>query len=231
VLLDAKYGLPIFNLTLPANCADVKAGEEVARRAASLLKLKGKVQYLIGDKAFDSNPFYEAVKVILGANVIAPLRSNATTDLFNDTIPVCEAGLVMHRDGHQYRMDRVRFKFCCPFKSSKSKSCPCNHPNFFKSAKSKGCIRWMCVKAANLRNCVDRNSPAFKALYSLRSGIERYNARFKYMDNEKAYVRNLRSVSAVASISHICLQLIAIVSAKEHHLQLLRSLASLKRAA
>jgi len=229
VLLDALHGLPIFKLTRTANCADVTIGEELAKKATELLGLKGKVKNLIGDKAFDSNPFYIAIKKSLGANVIAPLRANSKTAIFDGALPVCEAGCVMHRDGHIYREERVRFKFSCPFKSSKKKSCPIDHPNYHKLAKNKGCIKWMCVKAANLRNCADRNSPAFKALYALRSGIERYNSRFKYMDNERAYVRNLHSVSAISSISHICLQLIAIASAKEHNLKLLRSLASLKR--
>jgi len=230
-LIDAKHGLPIFNLTLTANHADVKAGEYLVRQAAKPLSLKGKVNNLICDKAFDSNPFYEFVKKTIGANVIAPLKSNAKTSLFDGTLPVCEAGCVMHRDGHIYREERIRFKFSCPFKSSKSKSCPINHPNSRKTAKNKGCIKWMCVKTANLRNCVDRDSPAFKALYAKRSAIERYNARFKYMENEKAFVRNLYSVSAIVSISHICLQLVAIVSAKEAKPKFIRSLAGLKKAA
>jgi hypothetical protein len=230
VLLDSLHGLPVFNLTRTANCADVTIGEELAIKAAKLLGLKGKTKNLIGDKAFDSNPFYIAIKKSLGANVIAPLKSNSKTALFDGAIPVCEAGFVMHRDGHIYREERVRFKFSCPFKSSKKNSCPICHPNFNKSAKNKGCIKWMCVKSANLRNSADRSSPAFKALYALRSGIERYNSRFKYMDNERAYLRNFRSVSAISSISHICLQLVAIASAKEHNLQLCRSLASFKRA-
>jgi hypothetical protein len=231
ILVDAKFALPIFSLTLPANTADVTAGEELACRAASQLPLKGKVRNLIGDKGYDSNPFYIAIKKILAANVIAPLKSNAKTALFDGSLPVCEAGCVMHRDGHIYREERVRFKFSCPFKSSKSKSCPIGHPNSLKSAKNKGCIKWMCVKAANLRNCSARHSPAFKALYSKRSAIERYNSRFKYMGNEKAFVRNLFSVSSIVSISHICLQLVAIVSAKDAKPKLIRSLAGLKKAA
>jgi hypothetical protein len=89
----------------------------------------------------------------------------------------------------------------------------------------------MCVKAANLRNCADRDSPAFKALYAKRSAIERYNSRFKYMENERAFVRNLHSAAAIVSISHICLQLVAIVSAIEAKPKLIRSLAGLKKAA
>jgi transposase len=231
VLLDSKYGLPIFNLTLAANTADVKAGEALAEKAAALINFDDRVKNLIADKAYDSNPFYESIKRILGANVIAPLKSNAKTALFNGDIPVCDAGLTMHKDGHIYRKSGVRFKFCCPFKNSKSKNCPCNHPDFLKSAKNKGCIKWMCVKAANPRNSADRNSPAFKFLYAKRTAIERYNSRFKFLNNERAYVRNLRSVSAIVSISHICLQLTAIVSAKDANLKLVRSLSALKRAA
>jgi len=230
VLLDAKYGLPIFNLTLTANTADVKAGKELAEKAAALIDFDGRVKNLIADKAYDSNPFYEDIKKILGARVIAPLKGNAKTALFDGDIPLCEAGLVMHKSGHVYRESGIRFKFCCPYKNSKSKSCPCSHPNFHKPVKNRGCIKWMCVKSANLRNCVDRDSPAFKALYAKRTAIERYNARFKFLENERAFVRNKRSVSAIVSISHICLQLTAIVSAKDAKFELVRSLAGLKKA-
>ena len=230
VLLDIKHGLPIFAITATANLHDVKAGETLIRHANSLIGLKGKVQHLIGDKAFDSNPFYEAVMNVIGASVIAPLRSNSKINIFDGSIPLCDAGLLMHKCGHIYRESGIRFKFACPFRQSKSKSCPCNHPNFQKDVKNKGCIKYMCIKAANLRNSVDRDSPYFKSLYSKRSAVERYNSRFKYMDNERAYVRSLRSVSAIASISHICLQLTAIIAAKVDNLKLIRSLARLKRA-
>ena len=231
LIIDAKYGLPIFNLTLTANTHDVKAGGELVSQLASLLSLKGKVKNLIGDKAFDSNAFYEAIKEILGAKVIAPLRSNAKSQLFDGSIPSCDSGLVMHKCGHIYRDSGIRFKFTCPFRHSKSKSCPSNHPNFQKSVKNKGCIKYRLIKAANLRNCADRDSPTFKALYFKRSAIERYNSRFKFLENEKASVRNKHSVSAIVSISHVCLQLTAIVSAKENNFDLIRSMAGLKRTA
>jgi transposase len=231
VLLDALYGLPIFNLTLTANTSDVKAGEILARQAEAHIGLKGNVRHLIADKAYDSNPFYEAIKEILGAKVIAPLRSNAKTQLFDGTVPVCEAGLTMHRCGRIYRDSGVRYKFTCPLRGSSDKPCPCNHPNSLKLSKNKGCIKYRLVKAANLRNCTNRDLPSFKRLYAKRSSIERYNSRFKFLDNEKASVRNLNSVSALVSISHVCLQLTAIVSAKDKNFDLIRSLAALKRSA
>ena len=230
-LIDGKHSLPVFNLLRTANCADVTVGEELAQKAAELLNLKGKVKHLIADKGYDSNPFYEAIMDSLGAHVIAPLKSNSKTDLFDGQVPVCDAGLLMHRCGHIYRESGIRFKFSCPYRNSKSKSCPCNHPNFQKDVKNKGCIKYKCIKAANLRNCTDRDTPTFKSLYSKRSAIERYNSRFKFMENERAFVRNNRSVSAIVSISHICLQLTAIVAAKDSKLKLVRSLAGLKKAA
>jgi len=230
LLLDAKHGLPIFHLLRPANEADVTVGEDLARHAAKSLNLKGKVRNLIGDKAFDSNPFYEFILKTLGAHVIAPLRSNSKTNIFDGQLPVCDAGLPMHKCGHIYRESGVRFKFTCPFRNSKSKSCPCNHPNFQKNSKNKGCIKYASIKAANLRNCTDRYTPYFKSLYSKRSAIERYNSRFKFLENERASVRNRNSVSAIASISHICLQLTAIVAAKSSNSKLIRSLAAMKKA-
>ena len=231
LLLDGKYGLPIFNLTLTANTHDVKAGETLVCKATSFLDFGDKVKYLIGDKAYDSNPFYEAIKRTLAAHVIAPLKSNSKTDLFDGATPVCDAGLIMSKSGRIYRDSGIRFKFVCPIGHSKVKSCSCNHPNSHKAVKHKGCIKYKLIKAANLRNCSDRNTSSFKVLYAKRTAIERYNSRFKFLDNEHASVRNKCSVSAIASISHVCLQLTAIVSVKCNNLDLVRSLASLKRLA
>jgi len=74
-------------------------------------------------------------------------------------------------------------------------------------------------------------SGVFKALYSKRSTIEQYNSRFKFLSNERLFVRNISSVKALSKISHICLALVAVASAKTHKFSFIRSLASFKRVA
>ena len=45
LILDVKFGLPIFYLTLTANTHDDKSGEKLALQAASLLPVKSKVKW------------------------------------------------------------------------------------------------------------------------------------------------------------------------------------------
>jgi hypothetical protein len=45
----------------------------------------------------------------------------------------------------------------------------------------------------------------FKTIYSLRTESERYNSRWKKLINERAYVKNINSVSNLNTVGHICL--------------------------
>ena len=231
ILVDSKYSLPIFEFTTTANIHDVSFAKKIVPMADNLLHFKNYIKYLICDRGYDSNDFYEFMKDIFNAQVIAPLRSNSKAKLFDGNIPVCQAGLTMHRDGHCYRKSAIKFKFCCPFARKTSKVCPCNHKNFYKDTKSRGCIVWMHVPNANLRNSLNRDSKQFKSLYSKRTQIERYNSRFKQLSTERAYTRNINSISNLTTIAHIVMALTAIVSTKLELPNLIKNPVSLKRVA
>ena len=44
--------------------------------------------------------------------------------------PVCEAGLVIHKDGKTTNSGHTCQKFCCPFRQSKTGCYPCNHKSW-----------------------------------------------------------------------------------------------------
>ena len=199
--------------------------------ADNLLHFKDYIKYLICDKGYDSNDFYEFMKYNFNAQVIAPVRSNSKAKLFDGNIPVCEAGLTMHREGRVFRKSSIRFKFVCPYALSKKHVCPCNNPNFQRKAKHTGCIVWLHVPNANLRNSLNRDSKLFKSLYSKRTEIERYNSRFKQLSTERAFTRNINSISNLTTIAHIVMALTAIVSTKLELPDLIKNPVSLKRIA
>ncbi|EGD50230.1 hypothetical protein TheetDRAFT_2961 [Thermoanaerobacter ethanolicus JW 200] len=71
----------------------------------------------------------------------------------------------------------------------------------------------------------------FKAVYKLRIESERYNSRFKALDFEKAYVRNINSVSNLNTFGHITLLTVAIVAIKLGKYDEFRSLVALMQSA
>ncbi len=52
--------------------------------------------------------------------------------------PVCEASLVMWKDGTFSDRGRTHQKFCCPLKNSTDADCPCHHKNFYNRKKQRG---------------------------------------------------------------------------------------------
>jgi hypothetical protein len=118
---------------------------------------------------------------------------------------VCEAGTKMLKDGKQYFDGFIKQKFVCKFCNSKDDSaCPIS---------------------------INRDSLYFKAVYKLRIESERYNSRFKALDFEKAYVRNINSVSNLNTFGHITLLTVAIVAIKLGKFDEFKSLVGLMQSA
>jgi hypothetical protein len=68
-------------------------------------------------------------------------------------------------------------------------------------------------------------------MYKLRTESERYNSRWKALNLEKAYVRNINSVSNLNTFGHITLLTLAISAVKAGDFAKIRSLDGLKRIA
>ena len=71
MLVDCISGLPLYELTTPANAADSTIVEEILATANSTLPLQ---QTLLGDKGYDVKAVYELVKDIYNGEAVIPLN-------------------------------------------------------------------------------------------------------------------------------------------------------------
>jgi hypothetical protein len=108
----------------------------------------------------------------------------------------------MDKDGKCRSEGRVRQKYCCPFRNSKSGCCPCNHKNWNNGKKNKGYTKYITVPD-DYRLSIDRDCISFKKIYSLRTEAERYNVRFKQTSQERLWVHSENAVTNLNTIVHI----------------------------
>lgn len=230
VLVDCITGLPIFELTTPANIHDSTVALDILSRTNEFLSIRE--CYFLADKAYDCRDIYNTVKNNYEGECFIPLNQRNTKNPKRLPIgnPICEAGLAMHRDGICREHGRSRQKFCCPFKrSSHIHDCPCNHKSFHKS-KSTGCTKYITIPD-DYRLSIDRNAIRFKSVYALRTECERYNSRFKSTGQERLWVKNGNSTENLNTVAHISLLSIALAAVVTHSKASYRSLKSLKRTA
>lgn len=230
VMCDTKSGLPIYEVTLTGEKADVSSLINFLDEIDSWFNLKD--SKILADKGFDSKANYNYIKDDLHANafIAKNKRNSKTTKTLTCGNPLCEAGLAMHKDGKQYLKGSIKQKYCCPYRQSKDDSkCPCNHPKYNNGNKNRGCIKYKSFDT-DYRSTVDESSDYFKAYYSKRTESERYNSRFKNLKLENASVRNIKSVANLNTLGHICLLTVAITAIVNNDKENMRSLSKLKRA-
>lgn len=229
IMCDTKSGLPIYEVTLTGDKADVSNLNDFLDKINTWFPLEN--TKIVADKGFDSRNNYNHIKDAFHAQAfIAKNKRNSKT---NNNIPagnpICEAGLAMHKDGKQYLKGYIKQKFCCPFRTSKDDSkCPCNNPKYNNGHKNRGCIKYIST-GTDYRASVDETSDYFKLYYSKRTESERYNSRFKNLNLENASVRNIKSVSNLNTLGHICLLTVAIAAIAVENQDKIRSLNGLKR--
>jgi len=230
VLSDCITGLPIYEMTTAANVADSDVALDILAKTNEFLSVDECT--FIGDKGFDVKAVYNTVRDAYHGECCIPLNKRNTKD--PKKLPVgnllCHAGLAMHKCGKTKSEGRTRQKFCCPFKSSKTGVCPCNHNNWNNGKKNRGCTKYVTIPD-DYRLSIDRDSIAFKSVYALRSECERYNSRFKSTGQERLWVKNSISAENLNSIAHISLLAIAIAAVVTHAKVSYRSLKSMKRIA
>lgn len=230
IMCDAKSGLPIYEMTLTGEKADISNLIEFLDEINCWFNLEN--SKILADKGFDSKANYNHIKDILHAQAFIAKNKRNTKISKNLSCgnPLCEAGLAMHKDGKQYLKDSIKQKFCCPFRTSKDNSkCPCNHPKYNNGHKNRGCIKYKST-GTDYRSTVDETSDYFKLYYSKRTESERYNSRFKNLNLENASVRNINSISNLNTLGHICLLTVAIAAIVNNKADKIRSLSKLKRA-
>ena len=144
-------------------------------------------------------------------------------------MPICEAGLAMHKDGKFSDRGRTRQKYCCPFKRLKYGSCPCNHKNWNNGKKNRGCTKYVTIPD-DYRLSIDRESVSFKKIYALRTEAERYNSRFKATKQERLWVHGMNAAQNLNTIAHIALLAVAYAAVVTKSKMSYRSLKQVKRA-
>ena len=230
VLVDCISGLPIWELTTPANVPDSAVTERILAEANQLIPVSECT--FIADKAYDVKAIYNLVRDVYQGDAVIPLNPRNTKDpkKLPSGHPICPAGLAMNKDGKTTENGRTRQKFCCPFRQSKSSSCPCNHKNWNNGKKNRGCTKYVTVPN-DYRLSIDRGCLSFKRTYALRSECERYNSRFKASGQERLWVHNGNSAANLNTIAHIAALTIALAAVAAKRKSSYRSLKSLRRSA
>ncbi len=229
VLVDCISGLPLYELTTPANTTDASVVPDILRSANAVLSLRECT--FLGDKGYDTKAVYHLLKDTYEGEAVIPLNKRNTKDpqkLATGNL-ICEAGLAMHKDGKTTDNGRTRQKFCCPFRQSKTAACPCNHKNWNNGKKNRGCTKYKTIPD-DYRLSIDRDCLTFKRTYALRSECERYNSRFKAAGQERLWVRNGDSAANLNTLAHISALAVAL-AAVLYGSHSYRAIKSLRRSA
>jgi len=230
VLSDCITGLPIFEVTTPANTADCSVALDILSQTHAFLPIWECT--FIGDKGYDAKDIYNTVRDTYHGECYIPLnqRGAKNPDKLHCGNLFCDAGLAMWKDGKFSDRGRTRQKFCCPLKNSKNGDCPCNHQNWNNGKKNRGCTKYVTIPN-DYRLSIDRRSAEFKSVYALRTECERYNSRFKSTGQERLWVRNGNSAANLNTIAHISLLAVAIAAVITKTEVSYRCLKSVKRIA
>lgn len=229
VLVDCISGLPLYELTTPANVTDASVTKDIFLATNATLPIRECT--FLADKAYDVKEIYNMVRDVYEGEAFIPLNKRNTKDpkKLDAGNPVCDAGLAMHKDGKTSDNGRTRQKFCCPFRLSKTGECPCNHEKWNNGKKNRGCTKYKTVPNDH-RLSIDRDCLSFKRIYALRTECERYNSRFKDTGQDRLWVHNGISVANLNSLAHITALTVAYAAVLAKGKHSYRSTKSLRRA-
>lgn len=213
VLVDCITGLPIFELITTAEVADSAVVADILSQTNDFISID-KCTF-IADKGYDAKAVYNLVKDVYHGECVIPINKRNTKNpkKLPSGHPVCDAGLAMVKDGKCYDNNRIKQKYCCPFKLSKCEVCPCHHKNWNNGKKNRGCTKYVTLPN-DYRLSIDRDCITFKKIYAMRTEAERYNSRFKSAGQERLWVHGMNASRNINTISHIALLAAAAVITK-----------------
>ena len=230
VLSDCVTGLPIYEVTTTADVADCTVTLDILAQTHKFLPIT-ECSFL-ADAAYDAKDIYNTVKSDYQGDCFIPINPRNTKN--PEKLPtgrvLCDAGLAMWKDGKAYDRNRVRQKYCCPYRDSKKHSCPANHKNWNNGKKKRGCTKYVTIPD-DYRLSINRDSAEFKSVYALRTETERYNSRFKATGQERLWVRNGKSATNLNTVAHISLLAVAVAAVITQSKFSYRCLKSVKRVA
>ncbi|MCD8006937.1 MAG: transposase [Oscillospiraceae bacterium] len=230
VLVDCITGLPIYELTTTANVADSSVALEILSKTNDFLSIKECT--FIADKGYDVKEIYNTVHDFYSGDCVIPLnkRNAKSPKKLPSSHPICDAGLAMNKDGRFSDNGRTRQKYCCPFRKSRTSSCPCNHKNWNNGKKNRGCTKYVTIPD-DYRLSIDRECITFKRIYALRTESERYNSRFKQTGQERLWVHGINAARNLNTIAHISLLAVAFAAVVTKANYSFRSLKGAMRSA
>ena len=107
VLVDCISGLPLYELTTPANIMDSTVAVDILAAANQILPLQG--CSFLADKGYDAKSIYNTVKSVYDGEAFIPLKKrNSKSKALPAGNLVCDAGLAMHKDGKTTDNNRTR---------------------------------------------------------------------------------------------------------------------------
>ena len=231
VLVDCISGLPLYELTTPANVADSTVAKEILDAANRIIPMKECT--FIADKGYDVTSIYDHVRTVYKGDCFIPInkRGTKTPEKLPAGNPICEAGLAMNKDGKTSDgHGGLRQKFCCPFRQSNSGECPCCHKNWNNGKKNRGCTKYAAIPD-DYRLSINRDCKQFKRIYALRTECERYNSRFKATGQQRLWIHNGKSAANLNSIAHIAALAVAYTAVVTRENVSYRGLKTLRRSA
>lgn len=170
------------------------------------------------DAAFDAfyvyEYFYKADCPEHFAAVPFVQKGKHQAKVFDETgLPLCDAELAMPLKttfiNRTSLVSHERGRYACPltYPEKLAHSCPVEHKNWSKG----GCLSTIPTSiGARLRYQLDRESPAYKAVYKQRTATERINAQAVELGIERPKLRNHASIANHNTLIYILINLKAL---------------------
>jgi hypothetical protein len=126
-------------------------------------------------------------------------------------LPVCAAGLAMperfrYWDRTSTLVPHERAKYGCPLlhPTPTGTPCPITDPHFARG----GCTTTIATSAgARIRLQLDRESPAYRAVFQQRTVVERINSQAEALGIERPKLRNQRSIANQNTLIYVLINL------------------------
>jgi len=214
-VIISKEGIPLIELTLPNNIPDAKASRKLIKKLKRTYRFE-KGAIFIADAAYDERDLYDFIVNKMKSIPFIPInhRNQKEDKVFGSHgCPLCDAGIEMKSNGSWTEDSRCRLKFRCPLKTSHSiaikypDGCPIGKP-CFSEGKAYGCTKYLDI-TDDARSRVPRDSKFFKETFKLRTGVERYFARFGDREFEQTTHYKFKSIKNQLTISHLSMSLVA----------------------
>jgi hypothetical protein len=179
-------------------------------------RLGRKPRYGTWDAAYDAHYVYDYFHQAGGFAAVpfnpgGPQRAKRA--FAPDGTPLCAAQLPMtiqfsyqHRSG---LIPHVREKYRCPllFPTASGEGCPIADPHWEKG----GCTTTIAAGAGSrLRHQLDRDGEAYKALYALRTMVERINSQAEALDMLHPKLRSGRAIANRNTLTYVLINLRAL---------------------